>query len=142
MTNEEAAKRILSMIERGENNVHDVLFDVLTTLEINALKYAYSALSRDRWISVEERLPEFDKKVLAWVENKDPEGSFNGKHGIYVAQLKDKEPKPDPEGKRNFWGIPGYDSVWTVWSWSYFTEPDVQYWMPLPEPPKEAHNGE
>lgn len=89
-----------------------------------------------KWIPVTERLPEFGQKVLAWVKNKDQEGRFN-RDGIYTAELKDKMPKPDSEGKRNFWGIPGYDSVWTVWSWSYFTEPDVLFWMPLPQPPKE-----
>jgi len=124
MTNEEAIAELRD-IETDDPQIREV-YDL-----------AIAALERDRWISVEERLPEFDKKVLAWVENKDPEGKFNGKNGIYVAELKDKEPNPDPEGKRNFWGIPGYDSVWTVWSWSYFTEPAVRYWRPLPEPPKE-----
>ena len=70
-----------------------------------------------------------------WVENKDPKGRFN-RPGIYTAQLRDKVPQHDPDGKRNFWGIPGYDSVWTVWAWSYFSEPDVIAWMPLPEPYK------
>ena len=120
MTNEEAIAELRD-IETDDPEIRE------------AYALAIAALSRDRWISVEERLPAFDRKVLAWVENKDPEGRFNGKHGIYVAELKDKEPKPDPEGKRNFWGIPGYDSVWTVWSWSYFTEPDVRYWRPLPD---------
>ena len=85
------------------------------------------------WIPCSERLPEFDVKVLAYVKNKDPEGRFN-KDGIYTAELKDKVPMHDPEGKKNFWGIPGYDSEWTVWAWSYFTEPNVLAWMPLPKP--------
>lgn len=88
------------------------------------------------WISVKDRLPEFKEFVLAYVKNKDPEGRFN-REGVYVAQLEDKVPKHDPEGKRNFWGIPGYDSEWTVWAWSCFTEPEVTHWRPLPEPPKE-----
>lgn len=88
------------------------------------------------WISVKDRLPEFKERVLAYVKNKDPEGRFN-REGVYVAQLEDKVPKHDPEGKRNFWGIPGYDSEWTVWAWSCFTEPEVTHWRPLPEPPKE-----
>jgi len=88
-----------------------------------------------KWIPASERLPEFDTKVLAWVENKDPKNRFN-KPGIYIAELKDKEVEHDPDGDRNFWGIPGYDSVWTVWAWSYFAEPDVKAWMPLPEPYK------
>lgn len=86
-----------------------------------------------RWIPVSERLPKFDEKVLAFVKNKDPKGRFN-ENGIYVAKLKDKVPEHDPEGKKNIWGIPGYDSKWTVWAWSYFTEPDVVAWMPLPKP--------
>ena len=92
-----------------------------------------SAQPEQRWIPCSERLPEFDVKVLAYVKNKDPEGRFN-KDGIYTATLEDKVPVHDPEGKRNFWGIPGYDSEWTVWSWSYFTETNVLAWMPLPEP--------
>lgn len=87
------------------------------------------------WIPVNERLPEFDVEVLAYVRNKDPEGRFNA-DGIYTATLQDKVPEPDPEGKNNIWGIPGYDSEWTVYSWSYFSEPDVIAWMPLPEPYK------
>ena len=94
-----------------------------------------------KWISVKDRLPEFKERVLAYVKNKDSEGRFN-REGVYVAQLEDKVPKHDPEGKRNFWGIPGYDSEWTVWAWSYFTEPEVTHWRPLPEPPKEEKDGE
>ena len=88
------------------------------------------------WISVKDRVPEFNQKVLAFVKNKDPQGRFN-RDGVYVAMLEDKVPTPDPEGKKNFWGIPGYDSEWSIYGWSYFTEPDVTHWMPLPEPPKE-----
>ena len=94
---------------------------------------------KNKWISVEERLPDFMHLVLAWVKNKDPKGRFN-KDGVYVARLEDKIPQHDPEGKRNFWGIPGYDSEWTVYAWSYFTEPEVTHWMPLPEPPEEENN--
>lgn len=109
----------------------------ISSIACDVQKSAISAIqhlpSAQRWIPCSERLPEFDTKVLAWVENKDPEGRFNS-HGVYTATLRDKIPQHDPEGKRNFWGIPGYDSEWSVWSWSYFTEPDVKAWMPLPEP--------
>ena len=91
---------------------------------------------KNEWISVKDRLPEFKELVLAYVKNKDSKGRFN-REGVYVAQLEDKVPKHDPEGKKNFWGIPGYDSEWTVWAWSYFIEPEVTHWRPLPEPPKE-----
>jgi len=105
----------------------------------NAIEELASNADKFKWISVEERLPKFDQKVL-WVKNKDPEARFNH-DGIYIAELKDRTPEPDPEGKKNFWGIPGYDSEWTVWAWSYFSEPEVTHWMPLPEPPaKEDAN--
>ena len=95
----------------------------------------YADGQRDRWISVKDCLPAFDQRVLAFVTNKDPKSRFNP-DGVYVAELKDKIPKHDTEGKNNFWGIPGYDSEWTVWAWSYFSEPCVTHWMPLPEPPE------
>ena len=96
------------MIERGENNVHDVLFDVLTIPEINALKRAYCALERDRWISVEERLPEEKHAVLVW----QPQ-YLNS----YVVTLSEGE--------------------WYVFG-GYGTKVfGVTHWKPLPEPPKE-----
>ena len=102
---------------------------------MEALTMAISALEQQTgWISVNDALPEFDKRVLAFVKNKDPENRFNP-DGVYVAELKDKIPEHDPQGKKNFWGIPGYDSEWTVWAWSYFGEPCVTHWMPLPKPP-------
>lgn len=97
--------------------------------------YAEGKRDAMKWISVKERLPEYGRNVLAFVKNKNPEGRYN-KDGIYVAQLEDKIPQPDPQGKRNFWGLPGYDNEWTVWSWSYFSEPEVTHWMPLPDPPE------
>lgn len=100
-----------------------------------AYEAGYSDGQHDRWISVDDSLPMFDKKVLAFVKNKDQESRFNP-DGVYVAELKDKIPVADPQGKKNFWGIPGYDSEWTVWAWSYFSEPCVTHWMPLPEPPE------
>ena len=112
-------------VKKGEIAMYLDMRGVIETLP--------SAQPEQRWIPCSERLPEFDVKVLAYVKNKDPEGRFN-KDGIYTATLEDKVPVHDPEGKRNFWGIPGYDSEWTVWSWSYFTEPNVLAWMPLPEP--------
>lgn len=99
-------------------------------------KFIESLPPAQRWIPVTERLPEFDELVLVWVENKDPKGRFN-RPGIHTAQLRDRKPEHDPEGKKNVWGIPGYDSEWTVWAWSHFSEPDVKAWMPLPEPYEE-----
>ena len=103
---------------------------------IRVVEKAPTIDAEPHWIPCSERLPEFDVKVLAYVKNKDPEGRFN-EDGVYTAELKDKVPVHDPEGKKNIWGIPGYDSEWTVWAWSYFTEPNVLAWMPLPKPYEE-----
>ena len=111
-------------------------FDCMHKL-VNEYTINLTSLGGGCWISVEDCLPAFDQRVLAFVTNKDPERRFN-RDGIYIAELKDKIPKHDPEGKKNFWGLPGYDSEWTVWAWSYFSEPCVTHWMPLPLPPTEV----
>ena len=126
------ANALKEVIDCGHlRNPCEVCFSELDV--VNLIDAQPTIDAEPHWIPVSERLPEFDVKVLAYVKNKDPEGRFN-KDGIYTAELKDKVPMHDPEGKKNFWGIPGYDSEWTVWAWSYFTEPNVLAWMPLPEP--------
>lgn len=82
------------------------------------------------WISVEERLPEpggKDSKVLVYI----PE-SKNRQHGCFLANLA---PIKADDGSGNFWGLPTPGSKWTVWGFSYFEEPNITHWMPLPEPP-------
>lgn len=89
----------------------------------------------NRWISVEDQLPETDNKnshthdVLVYI----PKREGVNQYGIYLGKLK--EHKADPEGKKNFWGIPTPGSMWTVWAWGYFEEPIVTHWMPIPDPP-------
>lgn len=56
MTNEEAIKRLEELKE----------LDALGAYYTPAVDLAITALERDRWISVEERLPEEDKTVLTW----------------------------------------------------------------------------
>lgn len=105
MTNEEAIKRI--------NNVIDFFFCTLTPEDKEALRFAISALERDRWISVEEALPEEKRAVLVW----QPQ-YLNS----YVVTLSEGE--------------------WYVFG-GYGTKVfGVTHWRPLPEPPKEEHNGE
>ena len=81
----------------------------------------------DRWISVEERLPEQGKEVLLLVHGW--EGRLH-----YVGKL---EPSPAQKG---FFGT-SKASEWTIWGWSYFREPKVTHWMPLPDPPENDHPG-
>ena len=86
------------------------------------------------WIPVKERLPKTDNKneinsfnVLLWVKNKThPER----KPQIYLGKLQDVK---GDDGSGNFWGIETKPCEWTIWGWSYFNEPEVIAWQPLPE---------
>jgi hypothetical protein len=87
-----------------------------------------------KWIPVSERLPKTDNEnsinsfnVLLWVKNKThPEREPQ----IYLGKLRHVD---GDDGSRNFWGIETKPCEWTIWGWSYFNEPEVIAWMPLPE---------
>ncbi len=89
-----------------------------------------------QWISVEDRLPEFNesndhkKDVLLYI----PRREGVRQHGVYIGCLHPT--KGDPKGEHNFWGIKTEDCDWTIWGWSYFEHPVVSAWMPLPKPPE------
>ena len=98
-----------------------------------------------RWIPVSERLPETDNKnsinnynVLLWVKDKShPEREPQ----IYLGKLRNVN---GDDGSGNFWGIETKPCEWTIWGWSYFYEPEVIAWMPLPTPydPQERNDKE
>ena len=77
-----------------------------------ALDLAIAALERERWISVEERLPENLTSVL--VRRKDC--------GIFVWE---------------YIGSSTTDEVWIDDCCNIYSIYDSTHWMPLPEPPKE-----
>ena len=87
------------------------------------------------WIPVNKKLPKTDNKndinsfnVLLWVKNKThPEKEAQ----IYLGKLMHVD---GDDGSGNFWGIKTEPCEWTIWGWSYFNEPEVIAWMPLPEP--------
>lgn len=79
-----------------------------------ALDVALDALERDRWISVDDRLPEPRKDVIVRIKSLD--GKWFGTSVDY--QLEDGQ-----------WKKSG--STWKI---------SVTHWMPLPEPPKEDDN--
>ena len=88
------------------------------------------------WIPVSERLPDSGNEVLCYVANKThPERKCEYKVGLL-------QPMKGDDGSGNFWNIEIPPSEWTLWGWSYFNEPEVLAWMPLPEPYRAESEGE
>ena len=91
------------------------------------------------WISCSERLPETDNTneinefdvLLAVRPKKHPERAPQ----VYIGKLR---PVEGDDGSGNFWGVKIAPCEWTIWGWSYFQEPEVLAWMPLPESYKGA----
>jgi len=116
MTNERAIELLQGL------KANNVLFPVV----YEALDLAIAAIERDRWISVEERLPERGIKVLVYgVGNID---GFWGDQVIAIAERFLFKFLPSSEGTEE-WSSP----------WRYFhTDYKITHWQPLPEPPKES----
>ena len=95
--------------------------------------------SAQQWIPCSEKLPETDNKanineydVLLLVRPKDHPEQIPQ---IYIGKLKHIN---GDDGSGNFFKIKIPPCDWTIWGWSYFREPEVLAWMPLPEPYKEV----
>ena len=86
------------------------------------------------WIPCSERLPETDNTnkinefdvLLAVRPKKHPERTPQ----VYIGKLR---PVEGDDGSGNFWGVETAPCEWTIWGWSYFQEPEVLAWMPLPK---------
>lgn len=106
MTNEEAIKNLRELLDREFSIEY-----------AQALVLSIAELERDRWISVEERLPE-----------------ENGYYLVKVCSphipVRAYEYKPDREWDDN-------DKLWKGYDGSYVFDHFVTHWRPLPEPPKE-----
>jgi len=89
------------------------------------VEHIIAALERDRWISVEERLPEINTSVLVYaIGNAD---GFWGEHVTVIADRFLFKFFPSSKGEEE-WSSP----------WQYFhTDYKITHWKPLPEPPKE-----
>ena len=91
------------------------------------------------WIPCSERLPETDNTneinefdvLLVVRPKKHPERTPQ----VYIGKLR---PVEGDDGGGNFWGVKTTPCEWTIWGWSYFQEPEVLAWMPLPKPWKGA----
>ena len=120
MTREQAKREIDFLDYYLQNHTDDYGEESHT-----AMMMAIQALEQTQWIPCSERLPKTDNindinsfNVLLWVKNKThPEKEAQ----IYLG---------------NFWGIETKPCDWTIWGWSYFNEPEVIAWMPLPKPYK------
>lgn len=99
--------------------------DVARLIVASALDVAIAALERDRWISVEERLPELNTSVLVHgIGNTD---GFWGEQVTAISKRFLFKIFPSSEGEET-WSSP----------WQYFhTDYKITHWMPLPEPPKD-----
>lgn len=109
MTNEEAIEW-LEAIRKKYIHGGDEGFDQKRN---EALDLAISALSRDRWISVEERLPTVGDKVIVAIRDESGDTRYDyTNEGWY-------------SGDGYKWVV---DDEFCSW---------VTHWRPLPEPPKE-----
>lgn len=115
------------------NPEHREHYDSIETVN-EACRMGMEALKRTRWIPVEERLPEKNRKkgragdVLCYVPPRD--GCLQ--NGVYLGKL---EHIVADDGSGNFWNLKTPESDWALLGWSYFEQPVVTHWMPLPEPP-------
>lgn len=87
-------------------------------------------IEKSGWISVKERMPSKGEKVLLYI----PEREGCKQHGMYLGEVEKVE--ADPKGEHNLWGLPTPGSNWSIDGWSYFEEPIVTHWMPLPDAPE------
>ena len=102
MTNEDAIQYLAKL--------RDSFLDVYANYEADVMDYAISALERDRWISVEERLPGYIEYVLC----------CGSKGGQFIGRVSHSA-----EGKKAWAFQPGGNGR------------RITHWKPLPEPPKE-----
>lgn len=78
------------------------------------------------WISVKDRLPEYEQDVLLIAHG------WKGQC-LYIGRLQHMKAETS-------WltGITSQESDWCIAGWSYLRAPYVTHWMPLPELPKEV----
>ena len=137
MTKEEANMTIDYLKEMQEGYIEGEGYERHQLPEWYALDKAIETIEQTQWTPISEGLPKTDNEnsmnnynVLLWVKNKSyPEIEPQ----IYLGKLRHID---GDDGSGNFWGIETKPCDWIIWGWSYFNEPEVIAWMPLPEPYK------
>lgn len=84
------------------------------------------------WISVEDKLPDVGQRVLVVAYG------WDDCDNMYLGRLDPGWLKADP--KNDFWGVLVAPSDWRLSGWSYFRDPDVRYWTPLPKAPTKEES--
>lgn len=125
---------LVTTVRGTAEEVREVL-DKLMGDETNKIKRNTVSL-RQKWISVKERMPAKGEKVLLYI----PERERCKQHGMYLGAAGEVE--ADPKGEHNFWGRPTPGSNWSIDGWSYFDEPIVTHWMPLPLCPEQEEDND
>ena len=113
MTNERAIDQLKAILSDYRDDIRNV--PSLVKDDVDGLNYAIAALERDRWIRVDERLPEREEYVLVRYQNND----------MTVACIFDRDEC------MTFW------RAQTDEGWCCDCDTEPTHWMPLPEPPKE-----
>ncbi len=111
-------------------NVYDCLDDSLSKIKtMRVSKYAFLAgyqAAAPQWISVKDRLPEYDQLNLLW--HKDFKQQFVGRRVDSNAMLP-----------VFYWQCS--EDFFEAWEASTFprlcNEEDITHWMPIPKPPEE-----
>jgi hypothetical protein len=145
----EACARLMDMVDRPQGDVDavDIFEREMHNLEqgyitlgefderIEPLRHLCYGRPQGEWIPCSERLPETDGTneinefdvLLVVRPKKHPEKTPQ----VYIGKLR---PVEGDDGSGNFWGVKIAPCEWTIWGWSYFQEPEVLAWMPIPKP--------
>jgi hypothetical protein len=123
-----AEQTIATLEDRNDldlaHSVHDLLqFIVAQDEEVDLLsETVMDLIDKQRWISVEDRLPEEGERVLTWIG--EPAACHPGTEAQIGCFYSSEEDLPD-------------GGTWTDWGFTYYRSGflggrEVTHWMPIP----------